>query len=292
MITLNESLKKRFGSKVYKIALDGGFTCPVRDGKLDTRGCIFCSAGGSGEFASDRSLSITEQIEQGKNRVAGKIHDGRYIAYFQAYTGTYAPVERLRALYQEAIRHPDIVALSIATRPDCLPAEVLDLLEEMNRQKPVWIELGLQSIHAKTAEYIRRGYPLSVYDEAVQALHQRGIEVITHLILGLPGETVEDMCASVRYVCDGRTDGIKLQLLHILKGTDLAEEYQEGRVYALSEDEYIAILQKLVPLIPDDVVVHRLTGDGDKKLLIAPLWSADKKHVLNRIRREVLPERP
>ena len=292
MITLNESLKKRFGSKVYKIALDGGFTCPVRDGKLDTRGCIFCSAGGSGEFASDRNLSITEQIEQGKNRVAGKIHDGRYIAYFQAYTGTYAPVERLRALYQEAIRHPDIVALSIATRPDCLPAEVLELLEEMNRQKPVWVELGLQSIHAKTAEYIRRGYPLSVYDEAVQALHQRGIEVITHLILGLPGETVEDMCASVRYVCDGRTDGIKLQLLHILKGTDLAEEYQEGRVYALSEDEYIAILQKLVPLIPDDVVVHRLTGDGDKKLLIAPLWSADKKHVLNRIRREVLPERP
>ena len=292
MITLNESLKKRFGSKVYKIALDGGFTCPVRDGKLDTRGCIFCSAGGSGEFASDRSLSITEQIEQGKNRVAGKIHDGRYIAYFQAYTGTYAPVERLRALYQEAIRHPDIVALSIATRPDCLPAEVLDLLEEMNRQKPVWVELGLQSIHAKTAEYIRRGYPLSVYDEAVQALHQRGIEVITHLILGLPGETVEDMCASVRYVCDGRTDGIKLQLLHILKGTDLAEVYREGRVHALSEDEYIAILQKLVPLIPDDVVVHRLTGDGDKKLLIAPLWSADKKHVLNRIRREVLPERP
>ncbi|MBQ6238933.1 MAG: TIGR01212 family radical SAM protein [Firmicutes bacterium] len=292
MITLNESLKKRFGSKVYKIALDGGFTCPVRDGKLDTRGCIFCSAGGSGEFASDRNLSITEQIEQGKNRVAGKIHDGRYIAYFQAYTGTYAPVERLRALYQEAIRHPDIVALSIATRPDCLPAEVLDLLEEMNRQKPVWIELGLQSIHAKTAEYIRRGYPLSVYDEAVKALRQRGIEVITHLILGLPGETVEDMCASVRYVCDGRTDGIKLQLLHILKGTDLAEEYQEGRVHALSEDEYIAILQKLVPLIPDDVVVHRLTGDGDKKLLIAPLWSADKKHVLNRIHREVLPERP
>lgn len=292
MITLNESLKKRFGSKVYKIALDGGFTCPVRDGKLDTRGCIFCSAGGSGEFASDRNLSITEQIEQGKNRVAGKIHDGRYIAYFQAYTGTYAPVERLRVLYQEAIRHPDIVALSIATRPDCLPAAVLDLLEEMNRQKPVWVELGLQSIHAKTAEYIRRGYPLSVYDEAVQALRQRGIEVITHLILGLPGETVEDMCASVRYVCDGRTDGIKLQLLHILKGTDLAEEYREGRVHALSEDEYIAILQKLVPLIPDDVVVHRLTGDGDKKLLIAPLWSADKKHVLNRIRREVLPERP
>ena len=289
MITLNEYLRQRFGGKVYKIALDGGFTCPVRDGKLDDRGCIFCSAGGSGEFAGDRKLSITEQIEQGKKRVGNKIRDGKYIAYFQAYTGTYAPVGRLKELYQEAIRHPDIAVLSIATRPDCLPDDVLDLLEEMNRQKPVWVELGLQSIHEKTAEYIRRGYPLTVYDEAVKALKQRGIEVITHLILGLPGETAEDMCASVRYVCAGRTDGIKLQLLHILKGTDLAEEYQAGRIHVLSEDEYIGILKKCVPLIPDHVVVHRLTGDGDKKLLIAPLWSGDKKHVLNRIRKEVLP---
>lgn len=288
MITLNEYLRERFGGKVYKIALDGGFTCPVRDGKLDSRGCIFCSAGGSGEFASDRHLSITEQIEQGKKLVGNKIRDGKYIAYFQAYTGTYAPVGRLRELYEEAIRHPDIAVLSIATRPDCLPPDVLDLLEEMNRQKPVWVELGLQTVHAETAAYIRRGYLLPVYDEAVKALKQRGIEVITHIILGLPGETAEDMCESVRYVCDGRTDGIKLQLLHILKGTDLAEEYRAGRVKVLSEDEYIAILKKCVPLIPDNVVVHRLTGDGDKKLLIAPMWSADKKHVLNRIRREVL----
>ncbi len=216
------------------------------------------------------------------------MHDGKYIAYFQAYTGTYAPVGRLRELYEEAIRHPDIAVLSIATRPDCLPYDVLDLLAEMNRQKPVWVELGLQSIHERTAEYIRRGYPLPVYDEAVKALKQRGIEVITHIILGLPGETAEDMCESVRYVCDSRTDGIKLQLLHILKGTDLAEEYRAGRVKVLSEDEYIGILKKCVPLIPDNVVVHRLTGDGDKKILIAPMWSADKKHVLNRIRREVL----
>ena len=288
MITLNESLRKRFGNKVYKIALNGGFTCPVRDGTLDTRGCIFCSAGGSGEFAEDGALSITEQIERGKRRVADKIRGGKYIAYFQAYTGTYAPVERLRKLYQEAISHPDVAVLSVATRPDCLPEDVLDLLEELNRQKPVWVELGLQTIHEKTAEYVRRGYPLSVYDEAVKALKQRGIEVITHLILGLPGETADDMCASVSYVCEGRCGGIKLQLLHVLEGTDLAREYREGRVRVLTEDEYIEILKKCVPLIPDDVVVHRLTGDGDKKLLIAPTWSADKKHVLNRIRREVL----
>ena len=288
MITLNDSMRARFGCKVYKLALDGGFTCPVRDGTLDTRGCIFCSAGGSGEFAESRALSITEQIEQGKKRVAGKIRDGKYIAYFQAYTGTYADLPRLRKLYREAVSHPDIAALSVATRPDCLPEEVLDLLAELNREKPVWIELGLQTIHEKTAGYIRRGYPLSVYDQAVTELKARGIEVITHLILGLPGETAEDMCASVRYVCAGRTDGIKLQLLHILKGTDLAKEYEAGRVHALTEDEYIGILKQCVPQIPDSVVVHRLTGDGDKRLLIAPLWSADKKHVLSRIRREVL----
>ena len=287
MITLNDYAKERFGCKLYKIALNGGFTCPVRDGTLDTKGCIFCSAGGSGEFAEDGRLSITEQIEHGKARVAKKIRGGKYIAYFQAYTGTYAPAERLRKLYEEALSYPDVAALSVATRPDCLPKDVLDLLEELNKVKPVWVELGLQSIHERTARYIRRGYPLSVYDEAVRALKKRGITVITHLILGLPGETAEDMCASVRYVCDGRTDGIKLQLLHILKGTDLAREYQAGRVSVLREDEYIDILKKCVPLIPGDVVVHRLTGDGDKKLLIAPLWSADKKHVLNRIRKEV-----
>ena len=288
MITLNESMRARFGSKVYKIALDGGFTCPVRDGTLDTRGCIFCSAGGSGEFAESRALSITEQIERGKERVGNKIRDGKYIAYFQAYTGTYAPLPRLRALYREAIRHPDVAVLSVATRPDCLPEEVLDLLEELNREKPVWVELGLQSIHERTAAYIRRGYPLAVYDRAVRALKARGIEVITHLILGLPGETAEDMCESVRYVCAGRTDGIKLQLLHVLEGTDLAREYRAGRVRVLTEDEYIGILKQCVPLIPDSVVVHRLTGDGDRRLLLAPLWSTDKKHVLNRIRSEVL----
>ena len=287
MVTFNESMRARFGCKVYRIALDGGFTCPVRDGTLDDRGCIFCSAGGSGEFAESRALSITEQIEAGKKRVEKKIRDGKYIAYFQAYTGTYAPPERLRRLFEEAIAHPDIVALSVATRPDCLPESVLDLLAELNQIKPVWIELGLQSIHEETARYIRRGYPLSVYDTAVKELKKRQLEVITHLILGLPGETAEDMCESVRYVCAGGIDGIKLQLLHILEGTDLAREYHAGRVSVLTEDEYIAILKQCVSQIPDTVVVHRLTGDGDKKLLIAPLWSANKKHVLNRIRREV-----
>ncbi len=287
MLTLNEYLKDRFGCKVYKISLNGGFTCPTRDGTIDTRGCIFCSAGGSGEFAADRRLSITEQIEQGKKLVEKKNRNGKYIAYFQAYTGTYAPVSKLRSLYEEAVSHPDIVALSVATRPDCLPEEVLQLLSELNRVKPVFVELGLQTIHERSAEYIRRGYPLSVYDEAVRELRRRNIEVITHLIIGLPGESREDICESVRYVCDGRTDGIKLQLLHVLKGTDLEREYREGRISVLTEDEYFDILKACVRCIPENVIIHRLTGDGDKRILAAPLWSADKKHVINRINREI-----
>ncbi len=285
---LNEYLRERFGCKVYKIALNGGFTCPNRDGKIDTRGCIFCSAGGSGEFAENAALSVAEQIERGKERVAKKVKDGRYIAYFQAYTGTYGPVEKLRELFSEAIGHPDIAVLSVATRPDCLPEEVIDLLAELNRIKPVWIELGLQTIHEKTAAYIRRGYDLEVYDRAVSALKERGIEVITHLILGLPGESREDILKSVEYVCASGADGIKLQLLHVLKGTDLEKEFREGRFEVLSEDEYIDILKLCVSIIPENVVVHRLTGDGDKKILVAPLWSGNKKHVWNRIQNEVL----
>ncbi|MBQ9579985.1 MAG: TIGR01212 family radical SAM protein [Lachnospiraceae bacterium] len=285
---LNDYLVDRFGCKVYKIALSGGFTCPNRDGTLDTRGCIFCSEGGSGEFSEDSAFSITEQIERGKTRIASKIKDGKYIAYFQSFTGTYASVEKLEKLYREAIEHPDIVALSVATRPDCLEPGVLELLSKLNKIKPVWIELGLQTINERTSEYIRRGYPLSVYDEAVKELKERGIEVITHVILGLPGETKEDMLSTVRHVCDIGSDGIKLQLLHILKNTDLEKEYEAGKVTVLSEDEYIDIIRDCVKIIPDNVVIHRLTGDGDKKLLIAPIWSADKKHVLNRIKKEVL----
>lgn len=283
MQTLNMYLRQTFGCKVYKIALNGGFTCPNRDGSLDTRGCIFCSAGGSGEFAADPAKSVTEQIEDAKKRVAKKTNDGKYIAYFQAYTGTYGPIEKLRRMYAEAINHPEVVALSIATRPDCLGEDVLALLDELNRIKPVWIELGLQTIHENTADYIRRGYALPVYDRAVQELRQRNIEVITHVILGLPGETREDMLKTVQFVCDSGATGIKLQLLHILKGTDLAKEYEAGQVEVLSEDDYIDLLKACVAIIPENVVIHRLTGDGDKKLLLAPLWSANKKHGVSKV---------
>lgn len=285
---LNDYLRETFGCKVYKIALNGGFTCPNRDGSIGTGGCIFCSEGGSGEFAPNPSLSVTEQIEQGKKLVAGKEKDGKYIAYFQAYTGTYAPIDRLKSLYTEAINHPDIVALSIATRPDCLPDEVLQLLSDLNHIKPVWVELGLQTIHEKTASYIRRGYDLSVYDKAVARLRENNIEVITHMIIGLPGESIEDMLDTARYICTSGATGIKLQLLHVLKGTDLEKEYNAGRAKILSEDEYIDILKQCVKLIPENVVIHRLTGDGDKRILVAPLWSGNKKHVWNCIQKEVL----
>lgn len=280
--TLNSYLKERFGTKVYKLAIDGGFTCPNRDGTLGTKGCIFCSAGGSGDFAEDRSLSITEQIENAKKRVEKKIKDGKYIAYFQAFTNTYAPVERLREVYTEAINHPDVVAISIGTRPDCLDDDVLSLLNELNKIKPIFVELGLQTIHERTAEYIRRGYTLNVYDKAVNDLHNIGINVVTHVIIGLPNESVTDMLETVEYVCRV-TDGIKLQLLHVLKNTDLAQDYHDGKFSVLTLDEYTDIIKKCLEIIPPSVVVHRLTGDGAKRDLIAPLWSADKKNVLNTI---------
>ena len=281
--SFNQYLKDTFGCKVYKISINAGFTCPNRDGKIDTRGCIFCSKGGSGDFAEDAELSITEQIESGKKRVEKKIKSGKYIAYFQAFTNTYAPIETLKSKFYEAMEHPDIVALSIATRPDCLPDEVTALLKELNCIKPVFVELGLQTIHEKTADYIRRGYTLDVYDTALQKLKEAGINVVTHIILGLPNETKEDMLNSVDYVCKAGTDGIKLQLLHILKKTDLADEYFNGKVNTLTLDEYIDIIKDCVKTIPNNVVIHRLTGDGAKKDLIAPLWSADKKTVLNKI---------
>lgn len=280
--TLNTYLKERFGCKVYKLALNGGFTCPNRDGALDTRGCIFCSRGGSGDFAENRDLSITQQIENAKARVSKKITDGKYIAYFQAFTNTYAPVEKLEKIYMEAINHTDIVAISIGTRPDCLGDDVIDLLERLNKIKPVFVELGLQTIHENTARYIRRGYDLTVYDNGVERLHSIGINVVTHLIIGLPGESKEDILKSVEYACRV-TDGIKLQLLHILEGTDLADEYRQGKIDVLSLEEYTDIIKACVEIIPKNVVIHRLTGDGAKKDLIAPLWSADKKRVLNAI---------
>ena len=286
--TVNQYLKEKYGQKIYKIAIDGGFTCPNRDGRLDTRGCIFCSAGGSGDFAEDRSLSVTEQIEKGKRRVESKMpadqtESNKYIAYFQAFTNTYAPVEHLKSLYMEAVRHPDIVAISIGTRPDCLPEDVLNLLGEINKIKPVWVELGLQTIHEKTADYIRRGYPLSVYDKAVEELKRRDIEIITHVILGLPGESREDMLESVRYVGDSGVQGIKLQLLHVLKGTDLEKDYKAGLFKCLTMEEYIDLIADSLDILPEDIIIHRMTGDGPKRILVAPEWSADKKRVLNEL---------
>lgn len=282
-LSFNKYLKDKFGQKVYKISLDGGFTCPNRDGKAGTRGCIFCSKGGSGDFAESREMSITEQIESGKKKVEKKIKSGKYIAYFQAFTNTYAPVEILRQKYEEAINHPDIVALSIATRPDCLGDDVLRLLDEMNKIKPVFVELGLQTIHQKSAKYIRRGYDLSVYDKAVMDLKKIGVNVVVHVILGLPNESENDMLETVKYVCESGANGIKLQLLHVIDGTDLAKDYEKGLFKTLEFDEYVNLIVKCVKIIPKDIVIHRLTGDGAKKDLIAPLWSADKKRVLNAI---------
>lgn len=285
--TLNQYLHDVFGQKLYKIALDGGFTCPNRDGTTDTRGCIFCSGAGSGEFAGDSTMSITQQIEKGKERLAGKMKDGRYIAYFQAFTNTYAPVEKLRALYREAINHEDIAVMSVATRPDCLPDEVLDLLCECNQIKPVWVELGLQTIHAGTAAYIRRGYPLSVYDEAVKRLKASGLEVVTHVMLGLPGETRQDMLDTVSYVGKSHVDGIKLQLLHVIRGTDLEKDYLEGKFETLTFESYVELVAECAALLPEKMVIHRMTGDGDKRTLVAPMWSADKKRVLNAVRKAI-----
>ena len=284
--SVNEYYKQKFGKKVYKISLSGGMTCPNRDGTIDTRGCIFCSEGGSGEFAESCALPIAEQIERAKLRVQSKTSDDAYIAYFQPFSNTYAPVEKLRALFEAAIAPDDIVGLSIATRPDCLGDDVLELLSEINAIKPVTVELGLQTIHKSTARYIRRGYPLSVYDKAVSDLHGIGVEVVTHVILGLPYESKDMMYETVRYV--GRvTDGIKLQLLHVIAGTDLADEYRRGAFETLTLEDYSRILCRCIELLPENVVIHRLTGDGAKCSLIAPLWSADKKRVLNYINKQL-----
>lgn len=280
--SLNEYLKNTFGEKVYKISLNGGMTCPNRDGTLDNRGCIFCSKGGSGEFSANALLPISEQLEQAKRRIREKTDCKRFIAYFQPFTNTYAETEYLRRIFTEAIAPEDIAALSIATRPDCLGEDVLALLSELNQIKPVWVELGLQTIHKKTAEYIRRSYPLEKFDCAAKRLRELGINVITHLIIGLPGESREMLLDSVRYAGE-RSNGVKLQLLHVLKDTDLCSDYLAGKFDVLSIEEYIELLCDCVEALPKNVVIHRLTGDGDKRLLVAPMWSADKKRVLNAI---------
>ena len=281
MRTLNEHYRERFGCKVYKLSLDAGFTCPNRDGTVGTGGCIFCSGFGGGEFAEGGPDSIALQLERAKRRVSAKTKDGKYIAYFQSFTNTYAPVEKLRTLYREAIAPEDIVGLAIGTRPDCLGSDVVELLAQINTVKPVSVELGLQSVHEATARYIRRGYDTRVYYDAVKRLKEAGVEVVTHIILGLPGETVEMAVQTTAAAVAAGTDGVKFHLLHVLKNTDLAEEYAKGKFETLTLEEYGRWLKACVDILPESVVVHRITGDGAKRDLIAPLWSADKKRVLN-----------
>lgn len=286
--SLDAYCRETFGEKVYKLALDGGFTCPNRDGTAGTGGCIFCSEGGSGEFAGSRLLSVAEQIRQQKEKITVKRPVRKFIAYFQAYTNTYAPAERLRTLFTEAIRQPDICALSVATRPDCLPDGVIDLLAELNQIKPVWVELGLQTMHESTARYIRRGYPLSCYCDGVSRLAQAGIsQIITHTILGLPGESREDVLATMRFLNTQPITGVKLQLLHILEGTDLAKDYRAGRVETLSREAYIDLVIRCLEQLSPRLVIHRVTGDGPKELLLAPLWSSAKRSVLNDLHHEM-----
>ena len=295
-LSFNEAMRARFGTKVYRLSLQSGCTCPNRDGTIGTGGCTFCSEGGSGDFAAPL-LPIGEQIEEAKKRVDAKIpssiapQDRRYIAYFQSYTNTYGNVDWLRALYSEALENPQIVALDIGTRPDCLPPEMIQMLRDLQItfRKPVWVELGLQTIHEGTARRVRRGYELPVFEDAYGRLKDSGLEVIIHVILGLPGETREDMLETVRYLTllTPPPDGIKLQLLHILKGTQLSREYEANPFPLFTLDSYCDLVVDCLRLLPPETVVHRITGDGPKRLLIAPQWSADKKRVLNTLNKRI-----
>ncbi len=286
--SFNEFAKQEYGMKLYKLALDADRTCPNRDGTCGSRGCIFCSGNGSGDFAADQRLGITEQLAMAKKQIQKKLpkESVGYIAYFQAFTNTYGTVEEMEPLFLEAISDPSVKILSIATRPDCLPEDILTMLERLQKRIPVWIELGLQTAKEETAGYIRRGYKNDVYERAVNELKKRHISVITHVILGLPGESMEDMLNTIDYVGHTDTQGIKLQLLHVLKGTDLAAEYKAGAVRTMELSEYINVLELCIRHLPRSMVIHRLTGDGPKRLLIAPEWSGNKRMVMNTIIRE------
>lgn len=283
--TFHDYCREIFGSKVYKLAIDGGFTCPNRDGTVGIGGCIFCSAYGGGEFAESDCGSVALQLERAKARVAAKNKSGKYMAYFQSFTGTYAPVERLRKLYYEAIEPEDIVGISIGTRPDCLSPEVVELLGEVNRIKPVMVELGLQTCHQESIRYIRRGYENAVYTDAVKRLKAQNIHVVTHIILGLPGENAQMAAQTTEFAVRSGTDGVKFHLLHVLRRTDLEKDYQAGKFSCLTLEEYAHWLKLCLQAVPPEVVVHRITGDGAKRDLVAPLWSGDKKRVLNYLNR-------
>ncbi|MBQ7083622.1 MAG: TIGR01212 family radical SAM protein [Anaerotignum sp.] len=279
--SLNEYYREIFGRKTAKISLDGGFTCPNRDGTCGTRGCLFCSAGGSGDFAENAALSITEQIENGKKQTADKWKDPAYIAYFQAFTNTYAPVEDLRRKYEEALSCEGVEGISIATRADCLPDDVLDLLSELNQKTKLWVELGLQTADEDSAKFIRRGYSLRVFEKAVHDLAERDIPVIVHVILGLPGESRETILKTIDCINHLPVQGIKLQLLHVLSDSDLSDIYEAGNYTPLTKEEYISLTGDCIAHLREDIVIHRLTGDGDKNTLLAPLWSLRKRDVLN-----------
>ncbi len=284
--SLNEYYREIFNQKVYKISLNAGMTCPNRDGTIDTRGCIFCSEGGSGDFASNSCFSIKEQIDQAIAKISGKYSGDKYVAYFQAFTNTYAPIKRLRDIYSEALMDSRICGISIATRPDCVSDEVVDLLSELNQIKPIWIELGLQTINNATVQYIRRGYDNSIFSDTVFRLKKAGIPIVAHMIVGLPNENIHDYLLCAKYLAGQHIDGIKIQLLHVLRGTDLANDYAKGLFTTMSLEEYVTTVVDIIEQLPPDMVIHRITGDGPKDLLIAPLWSTNKKKVLNSITKE------
>lgn len=281
--SLNCYLREKFNCKVYKISLDAGFSCPNRDGKINTGGCIFCSERGSGDYAGNSELSIHNQFVNIKSIMAKKWREGKYIAYFQAYTNTYAPVEILRQKYEEAIKEENVVALAIATRPDCLSREVLDLLEELNEKIYVWIELGLQTVNESTALMMNRGYSIDVFESALDNLRKRGIDVVCHVIFGLPGESHEDMLSTIRYLSKKDIQGIKFHLLHLMKNTPMVQLYNNGGLIFMEQEEYVELICKAITLLPPDIVIHRLTGDAPRSLLIGPLWSLRKWEILNAI---------
>lgn len=286
-ISLNRALREEFGGKVMKLSLDGGFTCPNRDGKVGKKGCIFCSELGSGEFAGSRSDSLEKQAEKQKELLSSKWDSDKYIVYFQNFTNTYKPVEELRKLYYQALDMEGVVGLAIATRPDCLDEDVLDLLEEINEKTYLWIELGLQSIHEKTRKFIRSGYPLKKYDQAVENLKSRNIKIVTHIILGLAEETNEDILETVKYVSRKKTWGIKLHSLYIQKQTDLYDYYIENPFYIRSREEYVNLIADSIELLEENMVVHRVTGDGKRSLLHEPKWTTNKLKVITSIDQEL-----
>lgn len=281
--SLNYFLRNKFNEKVFKISLDGGFSCPNRDGTISIGGCLFCSESGSGDYAGSRTLSIGKQFCDIKEMMNKKWKEGKYIAYFQAFTNTYAPVEELRRKYDEAIKQEGVVALAIATRPDCLGDDVLDLLEEINKEVYVWVELGLQTVSDETARKINRGYKLEVYEDAIRRLKERNIDFVTHCIFGLPGETKEDMLRSVDYIAHSGSKGIKFHLLHLMKNTPMVKLYERGELEFVSQDDYIDLICKSISILPEDMIVHRLTGDAPRDLLIGPMWSLKKWEILNAI---------